>query len=149
MKFAFPLQKVLEHRKILENLAQKDFQEAEAAFSQQQVLLQKLKQAVQEAYAQAGQLSQKGGAQGPALSQIDEFIRDQKIRITTQTQKVQDAEKLVESKREVLRQAALDYKIIEKMRENRLEAYKAELLSQERKEMDEQAILRFKVAKES
>lgn len=149
MKFKFTLQKVLEHRKLIENLAQKDFQEVAAELAEQQAKLEQMYQDAHAAHTRAGELTQMGGAQGPALSQIHEYLKGQKIRITYQVVKVQEVEKLVEAKREVLRQSALDYKIIEKMRENKFEAYKAERNSQDQKEMDEQAILRFKAVKES
>lgn len=149
MKFKFPLQKVMDHRKIKESLAQKDFQDVVVILNEQQAILDKMNQDVQEAHARAGMLAQVGGAQGPALSQIHDFLNGQKLRIAHQVQKVQQVEKLVEAKRELLRQAALDYKIMEKMRENKFEEYKAERLAQDQKEMDEQAILRFKAVKES
>ncbi|UXR64262.1 flagellar export protein FliJ [Bdellovibrio bacteriovorus] len=149
MKFKFPLQKVLEHRKIKENLAQKDFQEVVTLLNEEQARLDAMLGQVQSAHSQAGSLSQQGGAQGPALSQIHEFLKGQDIRIQRQRQKVQEIEKLVESKREILRQAALEYKIMEKMRENKFEEYRAERLSNDQKEMDEQSILRFKAVKES
>ncbi|MNL59139.1 hypothetical protein D3C87_1828380 [compost metagenome] len=56
---------------------------------------------------------------------------------------------MVEAKREILRQAAQEYKIMEKMRENKFEDYRQERLAQEQKENDEQSILRFKAVKES
>lgn len=149
MKFKFPLQKVLEHRKIKENLAQKDFQEVVTLLNEEQGRLDAMLGQVQNAHQQAGSLSQAGGAQGPALSQIHEFLKGQEVRIQRQRQKVQEIEKLVESKREILRQAALEYKIMEKMRENKFEEYRAERLSNDQKEMDEQSILRFKAVKES
>lgn len=149
MKFKFPLQKVLEHRKIKENLAQKDFQEVVTLLNEEQARLEAMTGQVQNAHQQAGSLSQMGGAQGPALSQIHEFLKGQEVRIQRQRQKVQEIEKLVESKREILRQAALEYKIMEKMRENKFEEYRAERLSNDQKEMDEQSILRFKAVKES
>jgi flagellar FliJ protein len=149
MKFKFPLQKVLEHRKLKENLAQKDFQDVVVILNEQQALLEKMHQDVLEAQARAGSLVQAGGNQGPALSQIHEFLKGQKIRIAHQMQRIQEVEKLVEAKREILRQAALDYKIMEKMRENKFEEYKAGRIAQDQKEMDEQAILRFKSVKES
>jgi flagellar FliJ protein len=149
MKFKFPLQKVLEHRKLKENLAQKDFQDVVGVLNEQQAILDKMNQDVLEAQARTGSLIQAGGAQGPALSQIHEFLKGQKIRIAYQVQRIQEVEKLVEAKREILRQAALDYKIMEKMRENKFEEYKAGRIAQDQKEMDEQAILRFKSVKES
>ncbi|MBV2167414.1 MAG: flagellar export protein FliJ [Bdellovibrio sp.] len=149
MKFKFPLQKVLEHRKIKENLAQKDFQEAMMLLNEENARLEQMLQQKTGAHTQAGALSSQGGAQGPALTQIHEFLKGQEILIHKQKQKIQEIEKLVESKREVLRQAAQEYKIMEKMRENKFEEYRHERLAQDQKEMDEQSILRFKAVKES
>lgn len=144
MKFKFPLQKVLEHRKIVEDLAQKSFQDVVAVYNEEVAKLQKMEQDVHEAQVRAGMLSTEGGHQGPALSQIHEFLKGQKLRIANQQARVAEAEKLVEARRDILRQAALDYKIMEKMRENKFEEYKAERLAQDQKDMDEQSILRFK-----
>lgn len=148
MKFKFPLQKVLEHRKIKENLAQKDFQEAMNLLNKETELLNKMEEQKTNAHTQAGEFAQMGGAQGPALGQIHEFLRGQEIRIHRQKQKIQEIEKLVEAKREILRQSAQEYKIMEKMRENKFEEYRHERLTQDQKDMDEQSILRFKAVKE-
>lgn len=139
----------MDHRKIKEELAQKDFQDAVALFNQEQKSLEKMNQSTHDAQMRIASLTQLGGAQGPALSQIHEFLRGQKILIERQAAKIQDVEKLVEAKREILRQAALEYKIMEKMRENKLQDHKSEQWIQEQKEMDEQSILRFKAVKES
>jgi flagellar FliJ protein len=144
MKFKFSLQKVLEHRKILEELAQKDFQDAVHAFQNELNTLNRMEQEATDSHVRASELTKQGGHQGPALVQIFEFQKGQKVLIARQIMKAQEAEKLVEAKREILKQAALDYKIMEKMRENKFEEYKRERLSQEQKEMDEQSILRFK-----
>ena len=149
MKFKFPLQKVLEHRKIIEDLAQKDFLDAVSVMNREHDHLTLRNQAMRSAHERAGSLVAGGGYQGPALTQIHEFIQGQKVRIAQQEKIVQQAEKLVESKREVLRQAAQEYKIMEKMRENKFDAYKADRLTREQLEMDEQSFLRFKAVKES
>lgn len=144
MKFKFSLQKVLEHRKLKEDLAQKEFQDFLGHLHEEIGKLQQLEKDIYDAQTHMGKLSQEGGHQGPALVQVHEFIKGQKVRIERQKARVQEAEKLVEAKREILRQAVLDYKIMDKMRENKFEEYKQERLSQEQKEMDEQSILRFK-----
>lgn len=149
MKFKFNLQKVLDHRKIVESLAQKDFQEAQAQFSEEENRLKSMEETKTRAHEQAGDLVQQGGSQGPALTQIHEFLRGQEVFIQRQKQKLFEAEKLVEEKREILRQKALDYKIMEKMRENKFAEYRAERLANDQKEMDEQSILRFQAKKES
>lgn len=145
MKFKFSMQKVLEHRKIQESLAQKDFQEAAHAYEVESVRLHKMNEQVTQAHAMAGSRVTQGGSPGATLTQIDEFLRGQKIIIRKQEQIVEEAAKLVEAKREILRQAALDYKIMERMREKKFEEYKKERLAIEQKENDEQSILRFKV----
>ena len=145
MKFKFPLQKVLEHRKIQENLRQKDFQDAVDELNKEKKQLDKMLGQVTTAHGEAGRLSQAGGNPGAALAQIHDFLKGQEILIKKQRQKVQESEKLVEAKRELLRQAAVDYKIIEKMRENKFAEYRHERLMDEQKENDEQSILRFKV----
>jgi flagellar FliJ protein len=148
MKFKFPLQKVLEHRKIQENLKQKDFQEAVMYLTQEENRLQTMVRQKTLAHESAGSLVKQGGSQGPALTQVHEFLKGQEVLIAKQQHKVQEAEKLVEAKREILKQAAQEYKIIEKMRENQFEEYRQKRLSDDQKEMDEQSILRFKSTKE-
>lgn len=148
MKFKFPLQKVLEHRKIQENLKQKDFQEAVTLLDQEQARLEHMLQQKTQAHESAGHLVKQGGSQGAGLSQVHDFLKGQNVLIQRQQLKVQEAEKLVEAQREILKQAAQEYKIIEKMRENQFEQYRQKRLSDEQKEMDEQSILRFKRVKE-
>lgn len=149
MRFKFPLQKVLEHRKIRESLVQKDFQDALNLLIQESSRLEEMLAKTKEAHVQAGVFASQGGAQGPALSQVHDFLKGQEIRIQRQKQKIQETEKLVEAKREILRQAVQEYKIMEKMREKQFEEYKLERNSQDQKDMDEQSILRFKAVKES
>lgn len=144
MKFKFPLQTVVRHRKIKEDLAQKDYLEAQALLNTEIGKLKKMEEDLHNAHLRAGLLVQQGGAQGPALTQIFEFRKGQDVRIEMQKAKVQEFEKLVEAKQEILRQAALEYKIIEKLREKKFEEYKAERIATDQKEADEQSILRFR-----
>ena len=144
MKFKFPLQKVLEHRKILEGMAQKEFQEVVSQLNEANAYYKKMEEDMHGAQIRAGELVRAGGSPGPALGQIHDFLKGQKILLGRMAQKIQEIEKLVEAKREILRQTVLDYKIIEKMRENKLETFKQEMGAQEQKDMDEQSILRFK-----
>lgn len=148
MKFKFPLQKVLDHRKIKENLAQKEFQDALNELHIQQKKLESLETALHEAHFRAGELQTQGGHQGPALSQINDFSRHQKILIQMQKVKVQQQEKLVEEKRDLLRLAAVETKIISKFKEKKFEEYKKGREIEDQKEMDEQSILRFETLEE-
>ncbi len=144
MKFKFSLQKVLDHRKIKENFAQKDYQDVLSELHVLQKCLQEMEEAVHGAHIRAGTLQSQGGTQGPALSQISEFQRNQKILIQIQKAKILNQEKIVEEKNVLLRQAAVETKIISKLKEKKLNEYRSERESEEQKEMDEQSILRFK-----
>lgn len=143
MKFKFPLQNVLRHRKTKEDLAQKDFMDAQAILMGEQAKLKEMEDKLHESFQVMGQLHQQGGSQGPALMQIAEFKKLQEIRIAGQKDRIRLAEKLVEDKREILRQAALEYKMMDRYRERKFEEYKFERKTNEQKEMDEMSILRF------
>jgi flagellar FliJ protein len=149
MKFKFPLQKVMDHRKINQDLAQKDFQEVIQRFRDEEEILNKMLSDEHEAHRSAGTFVQNGGHQGPALHQVHEFLQGQKVRVARQKEKVNEMEKLVEAKREILRLASQDYKIMETVKEKKFESYKSERLMQDQKENDELSILRFKPIKES
>ena len=143
MKFKFPLQTVVRHRKIIEDLAQKDFMEAQANLNVEIQKLEKMQSDLHESHLRTGDLQKAGGQQGPALIQIHEFKKGQDVRIERQRYKIQEFEKIVEDKREILRQAALEYKIIEKFKEKKFEEYKFNRNIEEQNEADEQSILRF------
>lgn len=144
MKFKFPLQKVLDHRKTKENMAQKDFQDAMndlLALERQQ---QQMEEALHGSHLRAGSLASAGGSQGPALSQINEFQRGQKVLIARMQVKIQEQQKVVEEKRELLKQAAIETKIIAKFKEKKFDEFRETQEKEEQKEMDEQSILRYK-----
>ena len=108
MKFKFPLQTVVRHRQIKEDLAERDFMQAQALLNEEIKKLEKMQEDWHQAHVRMGQLSQLGGAQGPGLVQISEFKRGQDIRIERQRAKVQEYVNLVEARREILRHAALE-----------------------------------------
>src|SRR5690606_19615561 len=98
MKFKFPLQKVMEHRKILEGLAQKDFQEALAELNREQEILHKYLDQKSSAYDRAfEQQHAKSGRTSEELQNIHEFLEGLKTKIERQRAKIQDCENLVES----------------------------------------------------
>jgi len=144
MKFKFPLQKVLDHRKTKEDLAQRDFQLAMSDLVDLENQLAKLEEALHGSHVRAGSLSAAGGAQGPALSQINEFQRGQKVLIQRQHVKIEAQQKVVEEKRELLKQAAIETKIINKFKEKKFTEFREAEEKEEQKQMDEHSILRYK-----
>lgn len=143
MKFKFPFENVLKHRKILEDLAQKDFQQALAALNEEIQKLEKMKEDVQRARVTAFERQSHGGSAAPALSQVHEFLKGQDVRIERQQNKVQEYQKGVENLREILRQKALDYKIIERLKDRKKDEFKKAVNDKEQKISDEVGTVRF------
>lgn len=143
MKFKFPLQAVLKHRKILENLAQKDFSQVQALLLEEELHLQHLESQLHESFMTAGVASKAGGMLSAKLDQITEFKKLQGVLIINQKKRVQEVQNMVEAKREILRAAAVEYKIMERLREKKFEEFKHSMQIEEQKELDELSILRF------
>ncbi len=143
MRFKFPLQKVLEHRKVIEDLAQKDFQEAMALLVKENKTLSERQDQMRIAYDNIFQAQHSQSGQTSAqLKQLNDFILGQKVRIERQRAKIQECEIRVEKLREILREKAVDYKIIERLRERKKTEFNEEVAKRDQKEMDEIAILR-------
>lgn len=143
MKFKFGLQKVLDHRKIKEDIAKKEYQEVIFQFQNEQTKLNDMHQQIIDARNEASRKINEGGTQGLYVLQIYEFIKGQDLRIERQTTKVKELEKLVELKQEILRRSAMDVKIIEKLKEKKKNEYLFEMNMREQKEVDELNVLRF------
>lgn len=143
MKFKFGLEKVLGHRKVKEDIAKKEYQEVVHLVYQEQDKLNLMNEQKTNARSEASKKINEGGSQGQQILQIYEFIKGQDLRIERQTTKVNELEKLVELKQEILRRAAMDVKIMEKLKEKKKNEYIHEMNSREQKEVDELNVLRF------
>lgn len=145
MKFKFGLEKVLNHRKILEDLAQRDYQEALAILNQKKNELEKMVLRILQARIEIHKIEvQSGFDMIERVKQIQDFIKLQDIRIERQHVSVQESEKLVEARQEILRQKAMDKKILERLKVKK----KTDHQSNERRlaqiETDEMVSMRFK-----
>lgn len=133
----------MDHRKILEGIAQREFEEAASELKKQVDKLEHLEKQLKEAYDQAFRAQHEDSGQtSEQLKQIHEFILGQKVRIERQTAKIQYHENLVEVKREILREKAVDYKIIERLRDRKKAEFEQEMRKKDQKEMDEISVLR-------
>lgn len=143
-KFRFPLQKVMQHRKTLENLAQKDFEVAQSELNAQIAILEEMDSAKTVAREQAFRRQSEGGTASPALVQVAEFLKGQDIRMERQREKIKECESLVENLREILRQKAIDYKIIEGLKDRKKQEFKLDQKKREQKLVDEMNVMRFR-----
>lgn len=143
MKFEFNFEKVLDHRRKLEDLARRNWLQARAQVDSARDRLQKLYDEIDRARERAGDLGRRGGAQAPALAQVDEFINGQNLRIERQREEVRELTAEMERLQEVLVEAAKEKKILEKLKERRWEEFKIRRRKHELKEIDELVVTRF------
>lgn len=147
MKFNFRLQKVLEQRKILENLAKAELSEAMVILNQSTDLLQHLvdekKKARVKSFTTETNSVLMDELKTSILSQASRFQILQDIRIEKQKKVVEENEKVVESLREILKNKAIDYKIIEKVKSKKIEEFIRDLIKLEQKESDDVNVSRI------
>jgi flagellar FliJ protein len=145
VKFKFGLEKVLNHRKILEDLAQRDYQEVLSVLNQKKSELEKMVLRILDARVEIHQLEvQSGFDMIERVKQIQEFIKLQDIRIERQHLSVQESEKLVEARQEILRQKAMDKKILERLKVKKKTDHQTNERRLAQKETDEMVSMRFK-----
>jgi flagellar FliJ protein len=144
LKFKFNLQKVLEHRKTLENLAQKVFQEALYDLNVEIEKLNRLEIELRESYFKNQEYIDKGGVQASAWQQVHEFKLGQELKILRQKAVIQQHLQVVEQKRQELLATTKEFKIIEKLKEKKQKDFFDEMNYLEQKQIDEMTIMRYK-----
>ena len=143
MKFEFSFEKLLEHKKTLEDIARRNWAEKQGELDKGLKKLEDMFGQIDESRQRALTLGTNGGATGPALVQIDEFINGQKIRIERHRASLRELMAEVERLHELLVEAAKERKTLEKLKERRLEEFKKLQKKREAKEIDELVTTRF------
>jgi flagellar FliJ protein len=145
MAFRFRLEKVLVHRRRLEDEAKREFIIAQAATNKALSDLEALYVAIDVARSRGHemQVGTSDHRMAPTLQNIDSFINGQKIRIERQRAVIRDLKSTEERMHELLVEASKEKKTLEKLREKHLEEYRAELARKEQAELDDLAIMRF------
>ena len=149
MKFRFRLEKVLAHRRRVEDEAKRVYFEAKIKTETALKELEGLYQQIDDARARGHELV-TGEAQTvspryatPILQHTDLFIGGQKIRIENQRKKIRDLKGEEERLQDLLAEAARERKAMEKLREKHREEFLAEQNRREREEADDLSVMRF------
>lgn len=143
MKFKFSLQKVLDHRHLKMDLARKDYLEAQAFQLEEQNILQEMIDVKNRALAQRSSLAGQTTGWQEQVNQIHQFLIGQDLRIAQQNERLLKIEKVVESRREILKDALIEVKIIERLKEKKKADFLQEVREKEAKELDEISSTRF------
>lgn len=142
-KFRFPLQKVLQHRKIQEDLAQAEFLQAQAELNE---LFEKLK-VLENSKTDARHHRYKSEVEGiqpvGSLVQVHDFLQGQDLRIKRMKEEISQKETVVENLREILRNKAVEHKIIESFKEKKKQQFKREYKKHSQKLVDDITLMRF------
>ena len=138
-KFKFPLEKVKKHREQLEQAAQRDFQLGMAALNAKIQKLEDMRAEVKKAVE-----SRLDKTSVPALTQVHDFLAGQDIRMERQKIKIQEFEKQVEALREILRQKAIESKIIKELEQRKFRDFIEEVRKKELRTQDDVNLMRFR-----
>lgn len=138
-KFKFPLEKVKKHREQLEQAAQRDFQLGMAALNAEIQKLEDMRAEVKKAVE-----SRLDKTSVPALTQVHDFLAGQDIRMERQKIKIQEFEKQVEALREILRQKAIESKIIKELEQRKFRDFIEEVRKKELRTQDDVNLMRFR-----
>ncbi|MHB8907981.1 MAG: flagellar export protein FliJ [Syntrophales bacterium] len=141
--FIFTLQKILEHRKNIEEIALREFSQAMETLNAERMTMNAL---AEEEELLINQWKELGGhvAKVSDFSLYADYIKCVQQSVHNQTAIVDAAEKETQQKRESLLDIVKERKILETLKEKRRLAYEAQIAEQERKTLDEVAILKFR-----
>ena len=138
-RFEFSLQKVLDYRQRREEQAISAFAEAQAKLMHEQAVLRKLLIDREEC------LRRSPRHQHLEVEMLDveqTYLSALEGRIEAQRERVAEAEKVLEEKRQALMQAQRERKALERLREKHHEQWRQEMLRIEQKALDELATAR-------
>jgi flagellar FliJ protein len=143
MAFRFGLNTVLKHRKRLEDVAQREFSEAQDAVDRCLNEIESMYRRIDEVRGEIAQLEKVGQPESLAEIQgMQNFIGGQKVRIERLRLQARELLQVAEEKHEALIAAAREKKILVKLKEKRFAEYKAWLQRVEAKELDDLTMVR-------
>lgn len=143
MAFKFGLNTVLKHRQRLEDVAQREYAEAQAAVDECLRAIEAMYQRNDEVRDDIAAAQKKGSAESVhQIRDMETFLGGQKIRIEHMRLKARELLVIAEIKQEALIEAAKEKKVLVKLKEKRFAEYKEWLARMETKEMDDMTSMR-------
>jgi flagellar FliJ protein len=144
MKFKFSYESLLEHRKLEEEIARRDFYEAQNNLDEQKAIYKELYTRLHEIEKESSQMQAAPIIPIEELRERDEFMIGQKIKIQRQRDLVINFTTIAEGKQEILINAAKERKILDKLKEKQKLEFKKALAKKEAKQTDEVIVTRFR-----
>lgn len=143
MAFQFSLNTVLKHRKRLEDVAQREYAEAQQAVNECLTAIENMYRRSDEVREEIAIEETRGTPESLKLiREMESFLGGQKIRIETLRMKARELLIVAEEKHEALIHASQERKVLTKLKEKKLAEYKARLEKLEAKELDDLTMVR-------
>jgi flagellar FliJ protein len=141
--FTFRLQTVLEHKQRLEDLAQLEHAQAQAAQAKEERSLGQLHDAERRGFDELERQRFAGRLDIESLQFGMTYLDALKVQITRQEQVVDRMRRATTAKRERLIVAMQERKALERLRETQQQAFNLDAARREAVEQDEMAVMRF------
>jgi flagellar FliJ protein len=140
--YRFNLEPLLNHRRYLEEVLQKELADLKIRLETEKNKLWALRQKRRKTVLQL-QENQTDGRPASEIKLYIDFVEQLLKEMKAQRQKILEAERLFNLKRQELVAAMKDRKILDRLKEKGLQAYEQEQLKKERNLMDEVAGRQF------
>ncbi|MCC2679247.1 MAG: flagellar basal body formation protein fliJ [Pseudobdellovibrio sp.] len=142
-KFKFRLEKVLMQRQIVADLAQRSLAEAQMQLNAEIDVRDEMVSVKERSLEERAKSVESTTDWANSVAQINQFLTGQDVRIKRQNERIKETENLVEARREILRHAVSEVKILERLEEKEKQSFMKELNKAEQAEADELTVLRF------
>ncbi|HMN68479.1 MAG TPA: flagellar export protein FliJ [Bdellovibrionales bacterium] len=143
MAFRFNLENVLKHRQRQEDIAQREFAEAQAAVDECLKTIEAMYARLDEVRQEICDAQKLGGpAEIETVRSLESFIGGHKIRIEHKRLEARELMQIAEAKQEALIVAAQEKKILSKLKDKRRGEYQEWVRRMEVEELDDIAMIR-------
>lgn len=142
MKFKFKFAPVEKHRKILMDLARKEYLDAQAAVDEKLNEIKSYYESIDQARERAAEAQVTGGKPQGELWQLENFVLGQGVRIERARIEARGLMAAAEEKHEILVEKVKEHKVMLKLRDKHLEEFKRNQKKLMAKRDDDQMVMR-------
>ena len=147
MKFKFSLEALLKQNKILEDLAKKEYYEAEFKTKESLNKVEAMFLEITQNKKKISEIEMAGGNISASTVGINSYIQGLKIKIAREQEVFRELKYISDQKLEVLREKAIEHKKVDTLKAKRFAEFKIAKRKKDMKAMDELSIIKYKRAK--
>lgn len=142
MAFEFSFESLLRHRARIEEMARREFLEAQAIVQGTLNEIDKMYQRIDEVRNQISEEQQ--GNNTNLIQQLEAFIEGQKIRIEMKRLEARQQMEVAEEKQDILTERAKEHKSLKKLKAKKYAEFKKAQKKKEAKNIEDMVTMRFR-----